>query len=251
MWRQLFSIIPAPMRRAVYRVLAPVRMAIWRATHHPRYYETADRRAFFRKALYTLNFNGIDGDYCEFGCHSGLTFTLAYHESRRIGYHPRQWAFDSFAGMPEHESDADAHPSWEPGSRVTTVSKFKEVCARNGVSPSDYEIVQGYYCDTLVTSNAQRRLPDNISLAYIDCDLYSSASEVLGFLSSRLKNGMIIAFDDYFCWSASQTSGERRAFLEFAERHPEWNFVPYLRYAWSGQSFIVERSSGVATQAPT
>jgi hypothetical protein len=29
------------------------------------------------------------------------------------------------------------------------------------------------------------------------------------------KHGMIVAFDDYFCCSATQISGERRAFVEF------------------------------------
>jgi hypothetical protein len=45
--------------------------------------------------------------------------------------------------------------------------------------------------------------------------MYSSTRTVLSFLESRLKHGMIVAFDDYFCWSSTQISGERRAFVEF------------------------------------
>ena len=62
--------------------------------------------------------------------------------------------------------------------------------------------------------------PANIALAFIDCDMYSSTRSVLGFLMPRLKHGMIIAFDDYFCWiRRPQPSGERRAMLDFFGDH--------------------------------
>jgi hypothetical protein len=60
------------------------------------------------------------------------------------------------------------------------------------------------------------------------------------FLLPRLKHGMIIAFDDYFCWSATQLSGERRAQLEFFSRDPRWELVPFIQFGWHGQSFVVE-----------
>jgi hypothetical protein len=240
MWRKYFTKLPTPLRRFAFQLLAPVRRVVWRLRRHPRYFEESDRRTFFRKAFYALHFNEIDGDYCEFGCHTGLTFGLAYRESRRIGYTSQQWAFDSFAGMPEHVSDADDHPSWKPGGRVTTVPQFRDICARNGIGTEEYTIVQGFYNDTLTDAASAAGLPSNVALAYIDCDLYSSTAEVLRFLSPRLKNGMIVAFDDYFCWSRSGTSGERKALLEFAKSHPDWSFVPYARFGWAGQSFVVE-----------
>ena len=51
---------------------------------------------------------------------------------------------------------------------------------------------------------------------------------------------MIIAFDDYFCWSATQVSGERRAMLEFFGGHEKWQLVPFIQFGWHGQSFVVE-----------
>ena len=60
------------------------------------------------------------------------------------------------------------------------------------------------------------------------------------FLLPRLKHGMIIAYDDYFCWSATQLSGERRAQLEFFSRDPRWELVPFIQFGWHGQSFVVE-----------
>jgi len=41
------------------------------------------KRAFFWNAFKALEFNGIDGDYAEFGFYSGMTFRLAYDPIRR------------------------------------------------------------------------------------------------------------------------------------------------------------------------
>ena len=51
---------------------------------------------------------------------------------------------------------------------------------------------------------------------------------------------MIIAFDDYFCWSATKISGERMAMLELFSETSEWNLVPYMQFGWGGLSFVVE-----------
>jgi len=55
-----------------------------------------DRREFFRRAFITLGFNGIEGDYAEFGCHSGRTFNLAY--------------------LPRAKGPEDSHPFWVEGT---------------------------------------------------------------------------------------------------------------------------------------
>ena len=88
---------------------------------------------------------------------------------------------------------------------------------------------------------ARKALRRDIALAYVDCDLYSSTVTVLEFLEPRLKHGMIVAFDDYFCWSPTDVSGERAALHEFLTVHPEWNFHRYKDVHWSGVSFVVER----------
>jgi len=54
---------------------------------------------------------------------------------------------------------------------------------------------------------------------------------------------MIIAFDDYFCISATQLSGERKAMLEVFKNNAEWSLLPYLPFGFAGLSFIVEKKS--------
>jgi O-methyltransferase len=82
--------------------------------------------------------------------------------------------------------------------------------------------------------------PRDVALAYVDCDLYSSTRTVLDFLRPRLKHGMIVAFDDYFCWSSTQPAGERKAFLELTAADDRWEWVPYVQYGWHGHSFVIE-----------
>jgi hypothetical protein len=200
--------------------------------------EVACRREFFHNSFKALRFNGIDGDYAEFGSSTATTFGLAYHEVWRCGHPARLWAFDSFKGLPPPSPD-DAHPEWREGVMEITLEDFHAACARHGIPRDRYTAVPGYYHESLAAM-APEDEPRNIALAYVDCDLYSSTKAVLEFLRPRLKHGMIVAFDDYFCWSATQMAGERRAMLELVAADRTWEWVPYVQYGWHGQSFVIE-----------
>ena len=200
--------------------------------------ERLDRQAFFYAAFKALRFNGISGDYAEFGSHGGTTFALAYREARRHGHAAHLWAFDSFAGLPR-PTDEDAHPEWVAGKLATGLEEFTAICDANGIPRDAYTAVPGYYEETLPSQGD----PSDIALAYVDCDLYSSTTAVLDFLEPRLKHGMIVGFDDYYCWSDSQPSGERRALRELTARGSQWNWLPYVQIGWSGASFALERVS--------
>ena len=207
---------------------------------HKRAFERVCRQDFFHKAFTALQANGIDGDYVEFGCHGGTTFSFAYHESRRHGHRARLWGFDSFQGLPPSSLKEDEHPAWIEGQMATSVELFKELCSLNGLPAHEYEVVPGFY-DVTLEGRDGRAEPRNICLAYVDCDMYSSTVSVLRFLVPRLKHGMIVAFDDYHNWSSEQMSGERRALQEAFRDHPDWDFVPYVQYGYSGESFVVHR----------
>ena len=197
---------------------------------------------FFRTAFRALDFNGIDGDYVEFGCHAAVTFRIAYDHliGREIRRH--MWAFDSFKGLPDGDGPLDQHPRWVPGTMAMGVQAFHETCRKNKMWRDTYTTVEGFYDKTLRELPRESE-PLNIAMAYIDCDLYSSTMTVLEFLLPRLKHGMIIAFDDYFCWSAEQVSGERKAMLDIFGDNEEWLFIPYRDFCWAGRSFVVEKAS--------
>ena len=212
-------------------------------------HEVSHRREFMRRAFAAQQFNGITGDYAEFGCWGGMTFGLAYEESRRIGMRPRLWAFDSFEGLPPQAGPEDAHPVWQPGTLSTSRDEFHAICARNHVARADYDIVPGYYDDTIGPSAKYAgALPADIAIAYVDCDLYSSTATVLQFLASRMKHGMIVAFDDYFCYSPTAVAGERKAMLDFLAQDRRFDFLPYVQFGWHGMSFIVESRELLAAE---
>lgn len=214
-------------------------------------YYSADRREFFRRAFITLGFNAIDGDYAEFGCFTGTTFALAYQEYQKAVKHlsflpytatmkRRFWALDSFRGLPAAKGVEDEHPFWIEGTLSMGVDEFIASCARNQIPREAFEIVEGYYEQTLVGDPIMPTLPQNIALAYIDCDMYSSILTVLNFLLPKLKHGMILAFDDYHVYSSTQVSGARRASVEMFSRNTDWRLVPYVQYGWGCMSYIVE-----------
>jgi hypothetical protein len=70
--------------------------------------------------------------------------------------------------------------------------------------------------------------------------MYSSTVTVFDFLATRLKHGMIVGFDDYYCWSQNRVSGERLALHEFLASNPRWNFCRFKDIHWCGTAFVVE-----------
>lgn len=204
--------------------------------------ERMSRQEFFYNAFRVLSFNGIDGDYAEFGSCGGKTFALAYHYSRRQGHQVKLWSFDSFQGLPATQESKDKHLRWVAESMATSLDEFHAICNTNGIPRDAYCVVPGFYEQTLAKMLPENP-PENICLAYIDCDLYSSTKVVLEFLLPRIKHGMIIAFDDYFCWSKSQISGERMAMLELLSKNKRWKLVPYMHFGWHGLAFVVENRS--------
>lgn len=210
------------------------------------------KSGFFRDAFVALSFNGISGDYAEFGSFGGTTLYLAYEEIKQNSAARKMWAFDSFSGLPETDDPRDEHPAWIAGSMAMSVENFRSALDERGVPRGAYTTVEGHYDETLPKLGVDGA-PVDIALAYVDCDMYSSTASVLEFLAPRLKHGMIVAFDDYYCWTPTDVSGERAALDEFLAANPQWNFHRYRDIGWGGASFVVEdarrRPSGPLPQA--
>jgi O-methyltransferase len=207
------------------------------------------KREFFWQALTALTFNGIDGDYAEFGVYVGGTFGIVRAElERRPGHGRHMWAFDSFAGLPASTDPRDEHVRWKAGTLAHDLASFRQRCEDDlGLGPDDYTAIPGFFDEVLPGLPAETAA--NLALVYVDCDMYSSTRAVLDFLRPRLKHGMIIGFDDYWCWSAERASGERLAMDELAAEVSQWRFVPWRDFGWAGRSFVVERFDAADDQA--
>lgn len=219
-----------------------------------------DLERFFLDATMALNVNGISGDYVEFGSWGGASLTTAYQTIAKGGRVRRLWAFDSFEGLPEARDERDVHPQWGAGGQgngsvlsagqkaedLSGVEAFQRSCEAAGVPRDAYTAVPGYFEDVLPTLGD--RGPTDIALAYVDCNMYSSSVTVLTYLEPLLKHGMIVAFDDYQCWSPDRVSGQRAALVELLDRCPQWRFRRFKDPHWGGVSFVVERTDAVADQ---
>jgi len=138
--------LPAFVRHASRAV---VDAFVHRVMLHPTVYERYSRSIFLNNAAHALQFNGIDGDYVEFGCHGCRTFALAYHSLRRFGINCRLWAFDSFEGLPPAADERDSHPQWREKAMCTGLDEFHRQCAAQGLPRDAYQTVPGFYSDSL------------------------------------------------------------------------------------------------------
>jgi O-methyltransferase len=208
--------------------------------------EFRELKSFMRRVFQLLAYNGIEGDYAEFGCFGGTTFTLAWGAAALTDHPAHLWGFDSFAGLPAGDDPRDEHPGWYEGAMAMSEKHFIELCLERGMPRDRFTTVPGFYGDSLAPDATGPR-PSWVSFAYVDCDLYTSTADVLRFLGSRIRHGTVLAFDDYFLYGESSPSGERIAAAEFFDRHDEWQLLPYLQWGWYGMSFIVERRGAELT----
>lgn len=210
-------------------------------------YNQANRQTrkyeFFVQAFDFLTDNRVVGDYHEFGCHRVRTFRMALTEARRHNLTGmRFFAFDSFQGLPEVESEPSI-PEWKKGALTTSEDTFRRLVEEHGIYPEHVVTVPGYYRDTLTAELQRRFLRDEqkIALACIDCDLYESATDVFRFIEPLLQEGTLLYLDDLFAgYKGSPRKGVARAFHEF-EATSRFKLAPHMQIGWWGRSYIAYR----------
>lgn len=180
-------------------------------------------------------------DYYEFGVYSGYSLKLAKLSSLKYKNNLRFFGFDSFAGLPKMESIDDTREFYE-GQYAYPYNKaldnLKKACGSN----NKITLVNGYYKDTLkkILYNKYKLRP--VSIAYIDCDLYTSTISVLNFIQPLLVEGSLLVFDDWNAYG-NEILGEKKAFFEFLTK--ERGVVVDIKnpYCWHGQIFMVVKKT--------
>lgn len=183
----------------------------------------------------------VKGDLAEFGCGSGWT-TMAFAKGLALRNCPKALhIFDSFEGLPLSERDADnphvATGIWRKGtcSFGQTPDSIKKLIQQY-IYPECIHIYPGWFSKTLQGFKPK----DCLALVHIDCDLYSSAIDVLEFIFSRklVSEGAVLLFDDWNCAAASPDHGERKAWREVEQKY-KIKYSDWGSYAWSGHRLIV------------
>ena len=162
--------------------------------------------------------------YLEFGtCHGGsmLEYYSLYKENNI--QNNTFYGFDSFKGLPVENNDP------------LTVWKEGEFSTGGHINPgllnkSDMIIMDGWFCDTLNDNTAKMFYDKKAGLIHIDCDIYSSTKTVLDLLSTRIKKGTVIIFDEYI-GNLYWEEDEHKAFMESITQYQwKYEYVCYSAY---------------------
>jgi len=206
------------------------------------WYTETDEKFKFIHVLEAVNYvktAELPNVFFEFGCHSGRTYSAALLASKFFKFKLKNYAFDSFEGLPETSKNVDG--IFKSGTFYTKKEDFvKIVKNRTGILLQDDQLVQGYYEKSL-TDKLKERLPKSVGFVHIDVDLYSSTVTVLEFIKTFLVSGTVILFDDWYCFSAGEELGERKALNEFLKKYPEIELEEWKNYSTYGKSFLVKK----------
>ena len=205
------------------------------------YLETDEKFKYIHllEAVNYLKIAELPNVFFEFGCHSGRTYSAVLLASKFCKFELRNFAFDSFEGLPETLISEDG--IFRSGTFSTKKNDFVQIVKnKTGFRLQDDQLIEGYYEKSL-TDKLSHRLPKSVGLIHIDVDLYSSTVTVLEFVKKFLVSGTVILFDDWYCFPPGKEMGERRAFNEFLKKYPEIEVEEWKNYSTFGKSFFIKK----------
>ncbi|AOS62006.1 TylF/MycF/NovP-related O-methyltransferase [Actinoalloteichus hymeniacidonis] len=212
----------------------------------------------FRKTFEYIWGSHIPGAVAEFGCFEGFSSLLLAdligefdaQTDFYTAFFPRHlYVYDSFSGFPKSVNKVDSisyevadsgywrenEDASPPGTEEMLRTEFAKRFGDTG-----WSVVRGMFEQSLVESPIE----EQVAIANLDCDLYSSSVEVLDHLVGRklLPDGAVLLLDDYNCNRANPRFGMRRAMREVFERTDGfYEYSEFLRYGWHGRAFFVHR----------
>ena len=204
-------------------------------------FQMMNRSQAMAHAFRFLHKSDTDGDYFEFGVYQGQSLIHAYKVHKTNEVRARHFfGFDSFEGLPKFEADdeMEGYDIFHEGQFATSLSDVRDATRKSGADGRLVTFIPGFYDKTLGDPETEAIVGHSkAALVHIDCDLYSSTVPCLKFMESRLVDGAIFMFDDWFCYRGRPDRGVRRAFEEWVPTVP-YVFTDYCTYTWSGKMFI-------------
>jgi O-methyltransferase len=179
----------------------------WRGKDFTSHFERSLTRSLISKdrayVLYTLasQATSLDGNFMECGVYRGGTAAMFAQIIAESNVAKRLYLFDTFAGMPETNTELDYHVAGEfSDTSAESVATFV-------AEPEIAVIRKGFIPDTFAgLENA------TFSFAHLDLDIYKSTMDAMNYLWPRLERGGLIVFDDY---GFASCLGVREAVDEF------------------------------------
>lgn len=184
------------------------------------------------------------GDYYEFGIFNGYTFLYAQKIAQYLNLGKiKFFGFDSFKGLPKIKGrDKTEYYAYYRGELSYSKERVIKNLDSRGVNWDKTFLVKGFFENSLNEETRKKYRMDKISVALIDCDLYSSAVEVLNFIKDMIIDKTILIFDEYdsIIFRGDKEKGERRAFEEFLEKNKNLT-AEYFISIGTGRAFIIHK----------
>jgi len=205
----------------------------------------SNREEIVEKALRFVCYNGIEGDYLEFGVYLGRTLAHTYkfcqefspkwkhRDLKTMRFH----GFDTFEGIPELKG-IDKRGTFEEGQFGVSLEAVKEKLNKKGVDFNKVNLVKGEFKDTL----ADYDFREKAAVVFFDCDLYESTRDALEFVTDKVVDGTVFIFGDWFYFKGNPDKGEHKAFKEWLEQNPKIKASEFHKWGWEGNSFIIHKN---------
>ena len=173
----------------------------------------------------TLN-NNVPGDVVEFGCYKADTSVLYQKLLESMGHggsilsenqanqtsQKILWLYDSFEGLPAktREDNSAAGDAFQAGELLVTKREVIEKFKKMGLKLP--KIKKAFFDDLDIIYD----IPEKISYAFLDGDLYQSIKTSLNLVSNKMSPGGVIIVHDY---NNPELPGSARAVDEWLKAH--------------------------------
>lgn len=216
-----------------------------------------DRTGMLFKAWGHVITNQMRGRYYEFGVYKGDSFRESYRIyqnfvlwmksqatspelwRRKIKWHTDHnfYGFDTFEGMPDNDENNE---TFAKGTFLSNLDDVKRLGENIGMKEGkNIKYFKGEFAKIALSKVKEIKDLQPAVIVNIDSDLYASAKDVLGIIEPKLQQGTILLMDDWNCFCASNSHGERRALAEFLKENVRYEVEDYCRYSHAGRAFIV------------
>jgi len=173
----------------------------------------------------TLN-NNVPGDVVEFGCYKADTSVLYQKLLESMGhggaFQPENqaaqasqkmlWLYDSFEGLPAktREDNSAAGDAFQAGELLVTKREVIEKFKKMGLKLP--KIKKAFFDNLDIIYD----IPEKISYAFLDGDLYQSIKTSLRLVTDKMSQGGVIIVHDY---NNPELPGSARAVDEWLKAH--------------------------------
>ena len=170
--------------------------------------------------------NNVPGDVVEFGCYKADTSVLYQKLLESMGHggviqsenhapsssQKTLWLYDSFKGLPAktREDNSAAGDAFQAGELLVTKREVIEKFKKMGLKLP--KIKKAFFDDLDIIYD----IPEKISYAFLDGDLYQSIKTSLHLVADKMSQGGVIIVHDY---NNPELPGSSRAVDEWLKAH--------------------------------